>query len=48
LRTVEQRLVKQNGLTKYRPLISFNAKLMVLSVAMDVSRTEGVNYPTTY
>jgi hypothetical protein len=47
LRTVEHRLVKQHGLTKYRPLISFNAKLMVLSVAMDVSRAECVTNPAT-
>ena len=37
LRTVKQRLVEQHGLTKYRPLVGFNARLMVLSVAMDVS-----------
>ncbi|KAH7079771.1 hypothetical protein FB567DRAFT_128730 [Paraphoma chrysanthemicola] len=35
LRTVKTRLVKQHGLTKYQPLIGFNAKLMVLSIAMD-------------
>ncbi|KAB5577811.1 hypothetical protein GE09DRAFT_1214021 [Coniochaeta sp. 2T2.1] len=35
LRTVKIRLVKQHGLVKYAPLVSFNAKLMVLSVAMD-------------
>ncbi|KAH8731728.1 hypothetical protein GQ44DRAFT_697950 [Phaeosphaeriaceae sp. PMI808] len=35
LRTVKNRLVQQHGLTKYAPLISFNAKLMVVSVAMD-------------
>jgi hypothetical protein len=38
LRTVNQRLVKQHGLTKYSPLVGFNAKLMVLSIAMDVSQ----------
>jgi hypothetical protein len=38
LRTVKQRLVKQHGLTKYQPLFSFNIKLMVLSIAMDVGR----------
>jgi hypothetical protein len=37
LKTVKQRLVKQHGLTKYQPLVGFNAKLMVLSIAMDVS-----------
>jgi hypothetical protein len=40
LRTVNQRLVKQHGLTKYKPLVGFNAKLMVLSVALDVSQTD--------
>ncbi|OAL50999.1 hypothetical protein IQ07DRAFT_508713 [Pyrenochaeta sp. DS3sAY3a] len=35
LRTVKIRLVQQHGLTKYQPLVGFNAKLMVLSVAMD-------------
>ncbi|KAF2022618.1 hypothetical protein EK21DRAFT_51040, partial [Setomelanomma holmii] len=35
LRTVNIRLVKQHGLTKYKPLVGFNAKLMVLSIAMD-------------
>ena len=39
LRTVKQRLVKYHGLTKYAPLVRFNARLMVLSVAMDVSPT---------
>jgi hypothetical protein len=38
LRTVEIRLVKQHNLKKYKPLIAFNAKLMALSVAMDVSK----------
>lgn len=36
LRTVKQRLVKYHGLTKYAPLVRFNARLMVLSVSMDV------------
>jgi hypothetical protein len=35
LRTVKIRLVKQHGLTKYAPLVGFNAKLMVVSIAMD-------------
>ncbi|ORY66161.1 uncharacterized protein BCR38DRAFT_429458 [Pseudomassariella vexata] len=35
LRIVQKRLLEQHGLTKYAPLVSFNAKLMVLSVAMD-------------
>jgi hypothetical protein len=37
LRTVKIRLVQQHGLVKYKPLVGFNAKLMVLSIAMDVS-----------
>ena len=36
LKTVNERLVRNSGLTKYRPLVSFNAKLMVVSVLMDV------------
>jgi len=35
LRTVKIRLVQQHGLTKYAPLVGFNGKLMVLSIAMD-------------
>ncbi|CAA9958052.1 hypothetical protein PTMSG1_01626 [Pyrenophora teres f. maculata] len=35
LHTVKIRLVQQHGLTKYAPLVGFNSKLMVLSVAMD-------------
>jgi hypothetical protein len=42
LRTVKIRLVKQHGLTKYQPLVGFNAKLMVLSIAMDVSQVHSV------
>jgi hypothetical protein len=37
LRTVKIRLVRQHGLVKYQPLVGFNAKLMVVSIAMDVS-----------
>lgn len=37
LRIVKIRLVDQVGLIKYKPLVSFNAKLMVVSIAMDVS-----------
>lgn len=37
LRTVKRRLVLRHGLTKYAPLVSFNAKLMVVSILMDVS-----------
>ncbi|PCD25496.1 hypothetical protein AU210_014599 [Fusarium oxysporum f. sp. radicis-cucumerinum] len=36
LRIVQERLVKESRLTKYRPLVSFNAKLMILSVGMDI------------
>jgi hypothetical protein len=39
LRTVKLRLVNYHGLTKYAPLVRFNARLMVLSVSMDVSST---------
>ncbi|KKO99886.1 hypothetical protein THAR02_08021 [Trichoderma harzianum] len=35
LRTVKRRLVMQHGLSKYAPLVSFNAKLMVVSILMD-------------
>ncbi|KAK8926772.1 hypothetical protein H634G_10001 [Metarhizium anisopliae BRIP 53293] len=35
LRTVKRRLVLRHGLTKYAPLVSFNAKLMVVSILMD-------------
>ncbi|KAK4092421.1 hypothetical protein Purlil1_3042 [Purpureocillium lilacinum] len=35
LRTVKRRLIVQHALTKYAPLVSFNAKLMVLSICMD-------------
>lgn len=37
LRVVKQRLVEQYGLMKYAPLVNFNARLMVLSVMLDVS-----------
>ncbi|PKK55052.1 hypothetical protein CI102_98 [Trichoderma harzianum] len=35
LRTVKRRLVMQHGLSKYAPLVSFNAKLLVVSILMD-------------
>ncbi|KAI0602687.1 hypothetical protein F4775DRAFT_150225 [Biscogniauxia sp. FL1348] len=35
LGVVNQRLVKEHGLVKYKPLVSFNAKLMAVSIAMD-------------
>jgi hypothetical protein len=44
LRIVKIRLVEQVGLTKYKPLVSFNAKLMIVSIAMDVS---GYSFHTT-
>lgn len=36
LRIVKLRLLRKHRLVKYKPLVSFNAKLMVVSVAMDV------------
>lgn len=36
LHIVKKRLVDYYRLKKYAPLVSFNAKLMVLSIAMDV------------
>lgn len=36
LRTVKERLVVQHGLRKYAPLVTFNARLMVVSILMDV------------
>ncbi|KAK1982725.1 hypothetical protein LZ30DRAFT_716547 [Colletotrichum cereale] len=35
LRVVKTRLLNQHGLVKYKPLVGFNAKLMILSIAMD-------------
>ncbi|OTA99544.1 hypothetical protein M426DRAFT_325013 [Hypoxylon sp. CI-4A] len=35
-RTVRKRLVEQHGLRKYKPLASFNDKLMVVSILMDI------------
>lgn len=37
LRVVKQRLVEQYGLMKYEPLVGFNARLMIVSVLLDVS-----------
>ncbi|KAG8165002.1 hypothetical protein KVR01_005277 [Diaporthe batatas] len=36
LRIVKQRLLDQYGLMKYAPLVTFNARLMFISVALDV------------
>ena len=36
LHIVKQRLVRYHGLAKYKPLVRFNARLMILSVGMDV------------
>lgn len=36
LKIVKDRLLSRNGLVKYKPLVAFNAKLMVVSIAMDV------------
>lgn len=46
LRTVKTRLVQQHGLVKYQPLVGFNAKLMIVSIAMDVSLPG--NSPSTF
>ncbi|KAF4981687.1 hypothetical protein FZEAL_2574 [Fusarium zealandicum] len=35
LRTVKKRLIEQHRLKKYEPLVGFNAKLMIVSIAMD-------------
>lgn len=37
LRIVKQRLLDQYGLMKYAPLVTFNARLMFISVLLDVS-----------
>lgn len=37
LRIVKQRLLDQYGLMKYSPLVTFNARLMFISVLLDVS-----------
>lgn len=37
LKIVKERLIQQHGLVKYAPLIKFNTRLMILSIAMDVS-----------
>lgn len=37
IRSVKQRLVKYHGLKKYAALVTFNARLMVVSILMDVS-----------
>ncbi|PGH26762.1 hypothetical protein AJ80_01526 [Polytolypa hystricis UAMH7299] len=36
LRIVRQRLVRTYGLKKYAPLVRFNARLMIISIGMDV------------
>ena len=35
LRIVQERLLNQHGLVKYTPLVSFNTKLLLLSILMD-------------
>lgn len=35
--TVRKSLVKDRGLTKYEPLVSFNTKLMAVSLLTDVN-----------
>jgi hypothetical protein len=37
IRVVKQRLVSHHGLTKYKPLVTYNACLMIVSILMDVS-----------
>jgi len=37
IRVVKQRLVNHHGLTKYKPLVTYNACLMIVSILMDVS-----------
>lgn len=37
LKVVKQRLVDHLGMMKYKPLVTFNARLMVISVLLDVS-----------
>jgi hypothetical protein len=37
LKTVQTRLLSQHGLIKYKPLVSFNSWLMLVSIGMDVS-----------
>jgi hypothetical protein len=48
LRTVQTRLVSQHGLVKYQPLVGFNAKLMVVSILMDVSSSWLNSCPITH
>lgn len=36
VRIVQERLLNQHGLVKYAPLVSFNMKLLVVSILMDV------------
>ena len=37
IRSVKHRLVKYHGLVKYKPLVTFNTRLLVVSIAMDVN-----------
>lgn len=48
LRTVQTRLVSQHGLVKYKPLVGFNAKLMVVSLLMDVSSSSDKTLLSTH
>jgi hypothetical protein len=48
LRTVKTRLVNQHGLVKYEPLVGFNAKLMVVSILMDVSYSPNTPFGYLY
>lgn len=46
LRVVKQRLVEQYGLMKYEPLVGFNARLMIVSVLLDVSLSTSPSSPS--
>lgn len=35
VRIVQERLLNQHGLVKYAPLVSFNTKLLIVSILMD-------------
>jgi hypothetical protein len=45
IRSVKQRLVKYHGLKKYAALVTFNTRLMVVSILMDVSIHFFLNHP---
>lgn len=45
LKIVKQRLLDQYGLMKYAPLVTFNARLMFISVLLDVSTLSSIKLP---